>query len=74
MLVEGSYVGMMQVDRDDTPAEAKLHTESFKLLLCYKVFGLGLGLGLGVHTWLSNPLPRFLLPVTSQVSQLPSLG
>ena len=68
MLVEGSYVEMMQVDHDDTPVEAKLHTESFKLLLCYKV------LGLGVHTWLSNPLPRFLLPVTSQVAQLPSLG
>ena len=45
MLVEGSYVGMMQVDHGDTPAEAKLHTESFKLLLCYKVLGLVLGLG-----------------------------
>ena len=63
MLVEGSYVGMMQVDHGDTPAEAKLHTESFKLLLCYKV----------VHTWFSNPFPHFL-PVNSQVAQLPSLG
>ena len=64
MLVGGSYIGMMQVDHDDTTAKAKLHTESFKLLLCYEV----------VHTWLSNPFPRFLLPVTSQVAQLPSLG
>ena len=64
MSVEGYYVGMMQVDHDDTTAEAKFHTESFKLLLCYKV----------VHTWLFNPLPRFLLPVTSQVAWLPSLG
>ena len=55
---------MMQMDHDDTTAEAKLHTESFKLLLCYKV----------VHTWFSNPFPHFLLPVTSQVAQLPSLG
>jgi len=37
MSIEGSYIGMMQVDHDDTTAEAKLHTESFKLLLCYKV-------------------------------------
>ena len=30
MSVEESYVGMMQVDPDDTTAKAKLHTESFK--------------------------------------------
>jgi len=35
--VEESYVGMMQVDHDDTTAEAKLQTESYKLLLYYKV-------------------------------------
>ena len=64
MLVGGSYIGMMQVDHDDTTAEAKLHTESFKLLLCYKV----------VHTWFSYPFSHFFLPVTSQVTQLLSLG
>jgi len=64
MSVEGSYAEMMEVDHDDTTAEAKVHTESFKLLLCYKV----------VHTWLSNPFPHFPLPVTSQVAQLLSPG
>lgn len=64
MSVEGSYVGMKQLDHDDTTAKAKLHTESFKLLVCYKV----------AHTWFSNPFPRFLLPVTSQVAQPLSLG